>query len=68
MGTVMIRCPKTGNAVSTAIETDARDFSRLPLVKARMFCPLCGEEHVWTAGEAWLEDEPSLVPRIGDET
>jgi hypothetical protein len=37
-------------------------FSRLPEVKARMICPVCGDEHVWSASEAWL-DEPSLVPK-----
>ena len=27
-----------------------------------MRCPDCGEEHVWSASEAWL-DEPTLVPK-----
>jgi hypothetical protein len=27
-----------------------------------MRCPDCGEEHVWSTGEAWLE-EPTLVPK-----
>ena len=62
MGAVMIRCPRTGGTVSTAIETEAADFKRLPSVEARLRGPLCGEEHVWTAREAWLE-EPTLVPR-----
>ena len=30
MGAVMIRCPRTGRAVSTEIETEPGDFSRLP--------------------------------------
>lgn len=62
MGAVMIRCPRTGDAVSTAIETEASVFSRLPDVRARMRCPSCGEEHTWSASEAWLGD-PSLVPK-----
>jgi len=62
MGAVMIRCPRTGRAVSTEIETEASVFSRLPLVAARMHCALCGEEHSWTASEAWL-DEPTLSPQ-----
>jgi hypothetical protein len=61
MGAVMIRCPRTGRAVSTEIETEPADFRRLPRVEARLRCPLCGEEHVWTASEAWLQ-EPTLVP------
>jgi len=62
MGAVMIRCPRTGRAVSTEIETELADFSRLPEVAGRMRCPLCGDEHTWSASEAWL-DEPSLVPK-----
>ena len=62
MGTVMIRCPRTGLAVSTGIETDMTVFQRLPEVPARTRCPLCDEEHVWTAREAWLE-EPWLMPK-----
>jgi hypothetical protein len=67
MGTVMIRCPRTGDAVSTQIETEPSIFARLPEVAARMYCPLCGEDHVWSASEAWLS-EPSLVPRLKLDT
>jgi len=62
MGAVMIRCPRTGRAVSTAIETEPSVFNRLPDVPSRMRCPLCGEEHIWSAREAWL-GEPTLVPK-----
>jgi hypothetical protein len=62
MGAVMIRCPRTGGAVSTEIETEPEDFKRLPRVVARLHCPLCGEDHNWIASEAWL-DEPTLVPK-----
>ena len=62
MGAVMIRCPRTGQPVSTEIETEPAVFSRLPEVRARLSCPLCGEDHVWSASEAWLAD-PTLVPK-----
>ena len=62
MGAVMIRCPRTGDAVSTAIETEPSVFSQLPDVPARMRCPRRGEEHTWRAREAWL-GEPSLIPK-----
>ena len=62
MGAVMIRCPRTGRAVSTEIDTEPSEFSRLPEVAARMRCPDCGEDHIWTASEAWL-GEPTLVPK-----
>jgi hypothetical protein len=65
MGTVMIRCPRTGNAVSTGIETERSVFDRLPLVEARLCCSLCGDEHVWTAKEAWLEDRWLPQAKVG---
>jgi hypothetical protein len=61
MSPIMIRCPKTGHAVSTAIEIEHNDFRRLPNVRARMRCPACGQEHVWRKSAAWLEGEPRLV-------
>ena len=60
MGTVMIRCPRTDRAVSTEINTEPSVFRRLPEVQSRLRCPACGEVHVWTASEAWLEDPPHL--------
>ena len=63
MGAVMIRCPRSGRAVSTEIETEPSVFSRLPEVAGRMRCPVCGDEHIWSASEAWLE-EPKLVSKI----
>ena len=61
MSAVMIRCPVTGRAVSTAIETEPSTFRKLPMVPGRMHCPACGHGHTWTIGSAWLEGEPRLV-------
>jgi hypothetical protein len=47
--------------VTTAIETEASVFRRLPNVAARMTCPACGQEHVWTPDSAWLAGHPRLV-------
>ena len=66
MGAVMIRYPNTGRAVSTQIETEASEFRRLPLVRLRTICPICGQEHVWTRREAWLADAPSLPAASGE--
>jgi hypothetical protein len=62
MGTLMIRCPRTGRAVSTEISTEFSVFERLPEVASRLRCPACGEVHVWTTRDAWLGDLP-LVPQ-----
>jgi len=67
MSAVMIRCPTSGRAVSTAIETEPGDFRRLPNVAARMRCPACGHDHVWTVRSAWLNGTPVLAaepPRV----
>jgi hypothetical protein len=58
----MIQCPRTGRAVSTEIETEQAVFSRLPEVAGRMRCADCGEEHRWSASQAWLQ-EPAPAPR-----
>ena len=61
MSLVMIKCPVTGRAVSTAIETEASSFRRLPKVTAHMRCPACGRDHELTVSSAWLSGEPRLV-------
>jgi len=63
MSAVMIKCPVTGKAVSTAIETEASSFRRLPKVTAHMRCPACGRDHEWTVSSAWLSGEPRLVAK-----
>src|SRR5947207_4406149 len=61
MSTLMIACPKTGQPISTGIETDGRSFDQLPDVLSRSRCPTCGSEHVWWTREAWLSDRPKVT-------
>jgi hypothetical protein len=61
MSSVMIKCPDTGRAVSTEIETEPSVFRRLPKVTARMLCPACGREHIFMTSSAWLAGEPRIV-------
>jgi hypothetical protein len=58
MSSVMIRCPISGEPVSTAIEVEPNVFRKLPKISARMLCPACGQEHVWATSSACLSDEP----------
>ena len=74
MSSVMIKCPTTGRAVSTAVETEPAVFRKLPNVAARMLCPACRQEHIWMVRSAWLSDGPRpvdcsavLAPRPGSE-
>jgi predicted RNA-binding Zn-ribbon protein involved in translation (DUF1610 family) len=64
MSSVMIRCPNTGRSVSTAIETEPSVFRQLPKIAARMTCPACGQEHIWTTSSAWLTGEPRLAEPV----
>jgi len=64
MSSVMIRCPNTGRAVSTEIETEPTVFRKLPKVAARMGCPACGQEHVWNTSSAWLATEPPPLEQV----
>jgi hypothetical protein len=61
MSSLMIRCPNTGRAVSTEIEIEPGVFRQLPNIGARMHCPVCGQDHAWQTGEAWLAGEPRQV-------
>jgi hypothetical protein len=53
----MIKCPTTGAPVSTGIEVESETFDQLPSVGARLKCPACGAEHVWTRDDAWISGE-----------
>jgi hypothetical protein len=52
MGVIVIRCPRTGNEVSTGVEIDADRFKTLPPTVSRMRCPACGSEHAWSKRSA----------------
>ena len=58
MSAVMIKCPSTGDFISTGIETDPESFRNLPDVLAHSRCPLCGLEHAWWKREASLDVPP----------
>ena len=54
MSLVMTRCPATGRAVSTGIDTGSVIVDSLPDVGIRMRCPACGGEHFWRKRDTWL--------------
>jgi hypothetical protein len=56
VGTVMIRCPNTGQAISTDMKADGRSFGSTPVFFSRTFCPTCQTSHEWFAKEAWVSD------------
>jgi hypothetical protein len=61
---VMVRCPKTGQELSTGVETDSETFERLPDIRAQIKCPVCNLDHNWSTREAWLGNPTPSVPSL----
>ena len=62
MGSVMIKCPETGRAISTGMVADRESFRAMPVFFARVLCPLCRKQHEWFAQNAWV-CETTLPPQ-----
>ncbi len=56
MGTVMIKCPKTGCEISTGIQMDQSIFNTMPVFFSRTRCPICQTEHEWFARNARVRE------------
>lgn len=54
MGTVLIKCPQTGRAISTGIKADHKRFLGSAVFFARTHCPICATNHEWFSREAWV--------------
>ena len=53
---VMIRCAESGEAVPAGMRIDAASFQAGNLSEKTISCPHCGQEHTWSAKNAWIED------------
>jgi hypothetical protein len=60
MSMLMIRCPQTGQVISTGIDTDPESLRDIPDTLAYTRCPHCGTDHAWWPKEAWLAGSSSL--------
>jgi hypothetical protein len=56
VGTLMIKCPNTGRAISTGMAMDGPSFASTPVFFSRTFCPFCRTNHHWFAKDAWVSD------------
>ena len=56
MSMLIIRCPKTGQAISTGREVEIAAFRSTPVFFGRTDCPLCRVTHEWFAQDAWVCD------------
>ncbi|MCB1488494.1 MAG: hypothetical protein KDJ88_13695 [Bauldia sp.] len=56
MSIIAIKCPKTGQTISTGIEADAASFEAMPLANQTVDCWACGGRHSWSRRWATLVD------------
>ena len=63
MGSVMIKCPETGRAISTGMVADRKTFRSMPVFFARVLCPICRKQHEWFAQNAWVCDTELPPPQ-----
>jgi len=54
MGVLMIRCSRTGRAISTGTYVDAAAFRSSPVFFGQTHCPHCHATHEWFARDAWV--------------
>ena len=62
MGTVVIRCPITGQQVPTGILMSRAEFDQAKLESSVLRCPQCGRIHTWCRKDAQLVESPPSRP------
>ena len=65
VGTVLIKCPQTGRAISTGIKADRSSFQCSAVFFARTHCPICATSHEWFSREAWVHELERRPGRVG---
>jgi hypothetical protein len=53
---VMIRCAESGEGVPAGVGIDASSIKTSDLSETTVSCPHCGQEHTWSAKDAWIEE------------
>ena len=56
MGMITIRCPKTGQAISTGNHVEPATFRSTAVFFSLTYCPICRTTHEWFAKDAWVHD------------
>lgn len=62
MGIVTIRCPTTGQHVSTGVVVDAEAFSLIDFQGHRFLCDACGAVHTWDKKDATFRPARISMP------
>lgn len=67
MATVMIKCPKTQQAVPIGVEHSKQSFAAGPIISGTYHCPHCDALHRWIKRDAWVEEEWLPLPTRSGE-
>ena len=67
MADILVRCPKTGQEVSTGLKTEWVMFETLPGIQMPLTCPACGETHNWRPKDAWISNHNGAVETVTPE-
>jgi hypothetical protein len=54
MDMLMVRCPKTGQAIFTGLHIESSLFSSTPVFFGSAYCPHCRVKHEWFVKDAWV--------------
>jgi hypothetical protein len=61
MGVLVIRCPKTGQVISTGRHIESRLFSSTLVFFSCTYCPYCRVRHEWFVKDAWVCDSSVML-------
>ena len=54
MAALIFSCPRTGRPIESGIETDRASLSHVQMIRIRVRCPYCWEEHDRTIRDSHL--------------
>jgi hypothetical protein len=58
MPDILIRCPVTGEAIPTELDTETIILETLPSrIVMPGLCPACGRTHYWKRADAWVKGD-----------
>jgi hypothetical protein len=58
MGILTVRCPNTGDTVSTGVVVDEDAFAQSSFEPQRFRCDACGDVHAWDRADASFRPDP----------
>jgi hypothetical protein len=61
MTSILTRCPRTNQTISTGLNTDMVVFEDLPNVAIPVRCSACGSTHYWRIATAYVDGEQPLL-------